>query len=118
VRSDGPIRFLSLSDARSDGLRHKFDTATGKFVGSFAASPVLTTTQLAARFLGYYGDDSCVPALRHLLQDPVEALQWESACALLRVRQDIGLEEMRRLSSSKDPAIARAAVETLQQYER
>ncbi|MBI2749138.1 MAG: HEAT repeat domain-containing protein [Burkholderiales bacterium] len=110
-----PVRFLSLSEFESRGVRHKFNSISLKQVGTFAASPASTTIQLAARFLGYYGDDSCVSALRHLLNDSIGAIQWEAACALTRVSRDDGVAAMKRLTSSVDSEIARAASDAIDQ---
>jgi hypothetical protein len=110
-----PIRFISLCEFESTGIRYKFDSATLRPVGAFAASPLSTAIQLATRFLGYYGEAACVPALRHVLGHPISVLQWEAACALARVDRDEGLQAMRRLKLSTHPEVARAASEAAQQ---
>jgi hypothetical protein len=115
VHSADPVRFLSLCEFESQGIRYKFDSTSMNRVGTFAASPVSTTVQLAARFLGYYGDENCVSALHHLLDDPIGAIQWEAACALTRVAPSEGVAAMKGLSSSSDPDVAHAATEALQQ---
>jgi len=113
--SPQPIRFISLSGFESRGVRYKFDSVSLERIGTFAASPASTTLQLAARFLGYYGDERCAPALRHLLGDPIAAISWEAACALARVSPDDGLAAMKRLASSADPDLAHAAGEAVAQ---
>lgn len=110
-----PTRFVSLSEFESLGVRHKFDSNSLLKVGEFAASPASTTIQLAARFLGYYGDENCVPALRHLLGDNIGAIQWEAACALTRVSRVEGVSAMKRLACSDDAEIARAAAQAVDQ---
>lgn len=58
--ADQPVKFLSLSEFEHGGVLSKFDGTTLQMVGGFAASPVSTSIQLAARFLGYYGEAACV----------------------------------------------------------
>jgi hypothetical protein len=113
--AEEPVGFLSLSEFESLGVRYKFDSGSLKQVGTFAASPASTTIQLAARFLGYYGDEGCVTALHHLLDDSIGAIQWEAACALTRVSRNDGVVAMKRLASSTDVEIARAATEAIDQ---
>lgn len=110
-----PVAFLSLCEPESAGVRYRFDSASLEMTGTFAASPVSTTIQLATRFLGYYGDEACVPTLRQMLDDPIGAIQWEAACALTRVAQGEGVAAMNRLRLSADRAVAAAADEALHQ---
>jgi hypothetical protein len=109
-----PIRFISLCEFDTTGVRYKFDSTSMRRTGAFAASPHSTAIQLATRFLGYYGDEACVPALRHVLGHSIDALQWEAACALTRVHRDEGLQAMRKLELSAHPEVARAAREAVQ----
>lgn len=112
--ADQPVRFLSLSEFEHGGVLSRFDGATLQRVGGFAASPVSTSIQLAARFLGYYGEAACVGALEHLLDDDIGAIQWEAACAISRLDRSAGLQAFSRLASSHDPEVARAAAQTCQ----
>lgn len=112
--ADQPVKFLSLSEFEHGGVFSKFDGATLQRIGGFAASPVSTSIQLAARFLGYYGEAACVDALEHLLDDDIGAIQWEAACAISRIDRAAGLRAFSRLTTAQDAEVARAAAQTLQ----
>ena len=118
AHSLNPIKFISLSNFYTGGVLYKFDTVSKKQIGTYAASPSLTTMQLATRFLGYYGDENCISTLKNLLHDPVYAIKWEAACALTRISTDEGLKAMKQLTASQDREIANAAEEAIQNLVR
>ena len=54
VHSAKPIRFLSLSEFESLGIRYKFDSQSLRLVGTFAASPVSTGHSIGCEVPGVF----------------------------------------------------------------
>jgi hypothetical protein len=111
--SGSPMVFLSLSPTKKNLYCWDFHSARGTPIQHYHNRSIATAMQLMARLMGCYGDEHCAPALERLLSHDSDSVKWQAATALLQIDAARGFAAMATLSQSGNPALRKAACETL-----